>query len=160
MPTLPNGFMPVVSGYRFDEPGGVMRTEVAGGAARYAMEWDRGLQRFQVTLFLDETQTAVWTMFYHLQISKGAIAFTMPIDAGLGTSPHLVNIVPGSYNASRSDGMMTTIQFVAEAENEVYAISPADGAAYIAFYNQYGSDSKATADRIAQFANQDTLVLQ
>jgi len=96
MPSIPNGLKPVVSGYQFDEPGGVTRTEVGGGAPRYAMDWDRGTQRFQVTLILDALQFSIWTAFYHWQIGKGSIAFTMPLDSGFGVSPHAVNIMPGS----------------------------------------------------------------
>ena len=152
--------MPVTSGYHIDEPGGVMRTEVAGGAARYAMEWDRGTQRYQVTLILDAMGFSAWTAFYHWQIGKGSIAFNMPLDSGFGVAQHLVNIVPGSYTATRTEGVLTIVSFTAETENQVYQMTAADAAALIAFYNLYGSNSKATADRIAQFANQDTLALQ
>ena len=31
MPSLPSGFVPTVAAYSHDSPGGVMRTEVAGG---------------------------------------------------------------------------------------------------------------------------------
>jgi hypothetical protein len=160
MPTLPNGFMPVVSGYTIDEPGGVMRTDVAGGAPRYAMEWDRGTQRFQVTLILDAAGFSAWTVFYHLQIGKGSLAFLMPLDSGLGVLPHQVNIMPGSYSAVRSNGEMVVVSFVAEAENQVYLMTAADGQALLEVYNQYGSDANSTLARIAQFANVDTLVLQ
>lgn len=160
MPTLPNGFMPVVSGYHIDEPGGVMRTEVAGGAARYAMEWDRGLQRYQVTLILDAMGFSAWTAFYHWQIGKGSIAFNMPLDSGFGVALHLVNIVPGSYTATRTEGVLVIVSFTAETENQVYQMTAADANAMIDYYNQYGSNSSATLARIAQFANQDTLVLK
>ena len=56
MPTLPNGFIPTVAAYSHDGPGGVMRTEVSGGTARYALDYDRGLQKFNVTLILDKLQ--------------------------------------------------------------------------------------------------------
>ena len=42
MPTIPNGFVPVVSqGYNPTGPGGIKRTEVGGGMPRYALDWDR-----------------------------------------------------------------------------------------------------------------------
>jgi hypothetical protein len=160
MPTMPNGLKPVVGGYQFDEPGGVMRTDVAGGAPRYAMDWDRGTQRFQVTLILDALQFSVWTAFYHWQIGKGSIAFTMQLDSGFGASPHQVNIMPGSYTAARTSGIMMVVSFVAEAESQVYSMTAAEAQAMLDFYALYGASSTAMLDRLSQFANQDTLVLQ
>lgn len=160
MPTMPNGLKPVVGGYQFDEPGGVMRTDVAGGAPRYALDWDRGTQRFQVTLILDALQFSVWTAFYHWQIAKGSIAFTMQLDSGFGTSPHSVNIMPGSYSAARTGGIMTVVTFVAEAESQVYTMTAADGVGLVDVYNEYGTGTAELMARIAQFANVDTLVLR
>ena len=159
MPTMPNGLKPVVGGYQFDEPGGVLRTDVAGGAPRYALDWDRGTQRFQVTLILDALQFSVWTAFYHLQIAKGSIAFTMQLDSGFGAAPHQVNIMPGSYTAARTGGVMTVVSFVAEAESQVYTMTAADAAGLVGVYNEYGANTTALLDRLSQFANQDTKVL-
>lgn len=159
MPTLPNGLKPVVEGYQLDEPGGVMRTEVAGGAARYGLDWDRGVQRFQITLILDALQFSVWTAFYHWQIAKGSISFDMPLDSGFGVAQHAVNIMPGSYSAARTSGIMTVVSFVAEAENQVYALGAAGGLAVVDIYNTYGYYGSATFDRLAQFANVDSNVL-
>lgn len=159
MPTMPNDLKPVVAGYQFDEPGGVMRTDVAGGAPRYALDWDRGTQRFQVTLILDALQFSVWTAFYHWQIAKGAISFDMQLDSGFGVSPHSVNIMPGSYSAARTSGIMMVVSFVAEAESQVYAMTAADATALVDFYNLSGVHGFELLARIAQFANVDTLVL-
>ena len=159
MPTLPSGLKPVVSGYQFDEPGGVLRTEVAGGAARYGLDWDRGMQRFQITLIMDALQFSVWTAFYHFSIKKGSIAFSMPIDSGFGVSPHNGNIMPGSYSAARTSGIMMVVSYVFEAENQVYAMGAADAAALIALYGEYGAYSTALLSRLAQFATVDSRVL-
>lgn len=159
MPTLPNGIKPVVSGYAMDDPGGVMRTEVAGGMPRYALDWDRGAQRFQITLILDALQFSVWEAFYHWQTRKGSIAFSMPMDSGFGMAPHTVNIVPGSYSAARTSGVMMVVSFVAETENQVYQMSAADAGNMVDLYNTYGAYTTAQLDRLAQFANVDTNVL-
>jgi hypothetical protein len=159
MATIPNGLKPVVSGYEIDEPGGVMRTEVAGGAARYALDWDRGPQRFQCTLILEALQFSVWSAFYHHVIKKGALAFDMQLDSGFGPSPHSVNIMPGSYSAARTGGIMWAVSFVVEAESQVYAMTAADAAALIDFYNVNGAYSDALLARIARFANYDSNVL-
>ena len=159
MPALPSGLKPVVSGYAFDEPGGVLRTEVAGGAARYGLDWDRGLQRFQITLILDALQFSVWSAFYHHTIKKGSIAFDMRIDSGFGVSAHGGNIVPGSYSAARTSGIMMVVSYVFEAENQVYAMSALDAAALVALYGEYGAYSTAFLDRLAQFATVDSNVL-
>ena len=159
MPILPAGLKPVVEGYQFDEPGGVLRTEVAGGAARYAMDWDRGPQRFSMTLILDALQFSVWSAFYHHVIKKGSITFTMPLDSGFGVSPHAVNIMPGSYNAARTGGIMMVVHFVAEAESQVYAMSAADAGLMVALYGEYGAYSNAILAAIAKFATVDSNVL-
>jgi hypothetical protein len=158
-PVMPNGFTPTVASYSMDEPGGVLRTEVAGGAARYGLDWDRGPQRFQVTLILDALKFSVWTAFYHHIIRKGAITFDMRLDSGFGTQPHAVNIMPGSYSAARTGGIATVVSFVVEAENKVYEISAADAAGMIEMYNTYGDSTNALLRRLAQFATVDTNVL-
>lgn len=159
MPTMPNGLKPVVEGYSIDDPGGVMRTDVAGGAPRYALDWDRGTQRYSVTLILDALQFSVWTVFYHHSIKKGSIAFGMQLDSGFGAAMHQVNIMPGSYSATRTSGIMTVVSFIAEAESQVHELSAADAASVIDIYNTAGAGTNALLDRIAQFANGDTNAL-
>ena len=157
--TLPTRLKPVVAGYSYDEPGGVLRTDVAGGAARYALDWDRGPQRFQITLLLEALQLSVWSAFYHHVIKKGAIAFNMPIDSGFGTSPHSVNIMPGSYSAARTGGILTVVSFVVEAESQAYAMTGADALALLDLYNTYGDEADALLARLARFATVDLNVL-
>lgn len=157
--SIPNGFKPVVSGYAMDDPGGVMRTEVAGGASRYGLDYDRGMQRFTLTFIFDALQFSMWEVFYHLQTKKGAIAFYVPMDSGFGISPHLVNIMPGSYSAARTNGVMMVVTFTAETENQVYQMSASDGVAMLDIYGNYGESSNALLNRIDIFANQDTKAL-
>jgi hypothetical protein len=159
MPTLPRDLYPEAAGYQFDEPGGVLRTEVAGGAPRFALDWARGTQRFQVTIICDALQFSVWSTFYNWAIAKGSIAFDMPLDSGFGVAPHSVNIVPGSYSAARTGGVMTVVSFVAEAESQVYAMGAADAVALLALYEEYGDASTELLERLARFATVDTLVL-
>jgi len=159
MPVLPRDLNPVASGYQFDEPGGVLRTEVSGGAPRYGLDWARGTQRFQVTIICDALKFSVWSVFYNWAIAKGSIAFDMPLDSGFGVAAHSVNIVPGSYSAARTGGVMTVVSFVAEAESQVYAMGAADAVALLALYDEYGAYSAALLERLALFATIDTLVL-
>jgi hypothetical protein len=149
---MPNGFTPTVSAYSMDDPGGVMRTDVAGGAARYGLDWDRGPQRFQVTLILDALKFSVWTAFYHHIIKKGAITFDMRLDTGFGVELHPVNIMPGSYSAARTGGIATVVSFVVEAESKVYEMSAADAAGLVDVYNTYGSDSHSLLAGLATLA--------
>ena len=130
MPTLPTGFSPTVAAYSHAAPGGVKRTEVAGGAARYCLDFDQGVQRFAVTLVLDKTQFSVWTAFYFHLIAKGAIAFDMPLDSGFGTQAHACNIVPGSYSATLTNGAAYTVAFAVDAVSGAYALSAPQVAAY------------------------------
>ena len=158
-PVLPNGFKPTVAAYSHNGPGGVKRTEVAGGAPRYALDYDRGLQQFNVTLILNQMQFSVWVAFFIHIIKKGAITFDMPLDAGFGTALHACNIMPDSYSASRTGGIATAVSFVVEAENKAYDMTAADAQALVDFYNASGSESGALLARISRFATVDTLVL-
>ena len=158
-PVMPRGMRPVTEGYSMSAPGGVARTEVAGGLARYGLAWDRGVQPFRVTMILDDTQFSVWVAFFLHVIKKGSIAFEMPLDSGFGAAPHLCNILPDSYNANRTAGGNYSVSFVVEAESAAYQMTSADALTLIAFYNEYGRDSAAMLSRLNQFANLDTMVL-
>lgn len=159
MPTMPNGFRPTVAAYSNDSPGGVFRTEVAGGAPRYALDYDRGLQRFNVTMMLDKTKFSVWTAFFHQIIKKGAITFNMELDSGFGVDTHAVNIVPESYSATRTGGIVTVVSFVVETESQAYDFSETDAGNLVDLYNLYGDASDDILAAIAQFANVDSNVL-
>lgn len=158
-PVMPRGMRPVTEGYSMSAPGGVARTEVAGGMARYGLAWDRGVQTFRVTMILDDTQFSVWTAFFLHVIKKGSIAFEMPLDSGYGVSEHLCNIVPDSYNANRTAGGNYAVSMVVEAESAAYQMTSTDALALIALHEQYGRDSDALLARLHQFANLDALVL-
>jgi len=159
MPTLPSGLAPIVSSYSIDEPGGVMRTEVAGGAARYALDWDRGPQQFHVTFAMNELLFSVWTAFYHHVIKKGSISFEMPLDSGFGLSTHTATIIPGSYSVTRANVNTSIVSFVVEAENQVYTMTTAEAQALLDLYSEYSVDTNSLLARITQFANVDSLVL-
>lgn len=158
-PTLPHQFVPLASGYSCDDPGGVMRTDVAGGAPRYALEWDRGTQRFIVTLMLDAAAFSVWCAFYHHLIRKGSLPFNMLLDSGFGTSPHLVNIVPGSYSAARTGGNHTAVSMVVETEGQAYGMTAADAQIMLDLYTLSGDSTSLLLDLIARFATVDSLAL-
>lgn len=129
-PTLPVGFKPLLANYSFKGPGGVVRTAIAGGPARYRLDYDKGQQQHSVTLVLDAGQHSAWVLFHTHTIQLGAVAFTMPLDSGFGTAAHLVNIVPGSYSASRTAGSVTAVSFTVETTSAAYALSDAAVAAY------------------------------
>ncbi|HCN89504.1 MAG TPA: hypothetical protein DIT28_10060 [Oxalobacteraceae bacterium] len=159
MPTLPNGFIPTVAAYSHDGPGGVIRTDVAGGAARYGLDWDRGPQKYNVTLVLDKLEFSVWIAFFHHVIKKGAITFDMPLDSGFGTETHACNIMPGSYSATRTEGIAIIVAFVVEAESTAYAFSDIDGQNMVDLYNLYGAGSLDLLARLALYATVDSNVL-
>lgn len=158
-PVLPSQFVPIVAQYSYKDPGGVIRTEVAGGANRYALDWARGVQPFSVTLILNALQLSVWEAFYHLITQKGAITFDMNLDSGFGVQPHACNIVPGSYNAARTGGILTAVSFVVEAESKVYDMTAADGASLVDMYGTYGDGLPSFFSRLAVFATADSNVL-
>jgi hypothetical protein len=159
MPTLPTGLEPVASNYSGDDPGGVMRTEVAGGAARYALDWDRGPQRYTITMILTALQFSVWTAFFRHTIKKGAIAFDLPIDTGFGVDTHSANIMPGTYSEARTSDILTVVSFTVEAESQAYDMTAEDAVNLVDLYNEYGEQSNALLAALAQFALIDSLVL-
>lgn len=159
-PVMPNGFQPVIAGYGFGAPGGVMRTEVAGGSPRYALDWDRGPQQFAVTMILPPDKFSVFTAWFHHIIKKGAITFTMPLDSGFGLQAHDCNIVPGSYSATRVNGQVTSVAFSVDATSRAYDMTAAEAQTMVDVWNQYGTGSGALLARIARFATVDTNVLE
>ena len=157
-PQIPRGMCPLISAYAGADIGGVMITEVEGGAPRIAMEYDRGVQAFNVTLPLTPEKYHYWTLFYHRIIKKGSIPFDMKIDSGDGAAFHPCFIVPGSYSIARNQ-QHSFVSFVVLAEPVAYQYSEADAQAEIDLWNEYGAGLGALFDRLAIFANEDVLVL-
>jgi hypothetical protein len=120
MPTLPSRFTPQSDSYTIGDLGGVMRDEVAGGLARYALDWARGTQSYSISLQLDPSQFQVWTLFYFHIIRKGSVSFYMPLDTGVGIVSTLVTMEPGSYSTSKNGGLITVVAFTVSAENAAY----------------------------------------
>lgn len=159
MATIPKGIIPLVSPFTHGAPGGAMRTEVAGGAPRYGLDYDRGVQQYSVTILLDEFKYTIWQLFFQRVIALGTLTFEMELDSGFGCQPHQVNIVPGTYNVSvTGSGTHRLATFTVEAESTVYDLTDAEVQALLDYYEQLGSDRRLI-DRIAQFANVDTSVL-
>lgn len=160
MPTMPVGLVPNTSpgGYSHGGPGGVSRTAVEGGLNRYALSYDRGVQPFNVAIVCDLEQYEVWSLFYHHIIKKGAITFDMPLDSGSGVAQHAANMVPGTYNATHTNGTTVVITFSVEATSKIYDFD-AESAELIVDYYNAGLDLLALFDALNQFANIDSNVL-
>ena len=159
MPRIPRALKPVIQGYGIGSPEGVSHTEVGGGMPRSAMLWDRGPQPFQVTLLLTPDKFSVWTTFFTHIIKKGALSFTMPLDSGFGLEDHDCLMVPDSYSAARAGGQVTSVSFVVKAESKAYAMTAAEAQSILDYWEAVGEPSSDLLRRIAQFANEDTLVL-
>lgn len=159
MPTMPRGMCPLVTSYTTGAAGGVDSTDLEGGFPRTALAYERGVQTFNVALFLTPLMFSVWNTFFHHAIKKGAITFTMPLDSGYGVQDHVVTMVAGSYSTARSGGIHTVVTFQVLAENKAYEMTAADAEALLELYEEYGERSDALLARLAQFANVDTLVL-
>lgn len=129
IPVLPSSLVPQVAAYSGRGAGGVSRIETGGGAARYRVEWARGRESFDISMNLSEGAFQAWNAFYHHMIRKGALPFTMRLDSGLGTMPHTVYLVPGSYQTSSVSGLWS-VGFTVECDNPVYALSQAQVDAY------------------------------
>lgn len=161
MAQIPNGFVVnITPGYSSKGPGGVKRTEVAGGRARYGLDWDQGAIQFNVALLLDALQWQVWEAFYLIVVKKGSLPFDMYLDSGLGKSLHTVNIVPGSYSETVIPGNYTSIAFAVETESQTY-LDPEAALAVLELYNATGSSAIAQdlLNALEYFANTASDVL-
>jgi hypothetical protein len=159
-PVIPSGFDPQVQGYSIGSPGGVLATEVAGGAPRVGLDYDRGPQPFQVTLILAANEFNVWTVWFHHIIKKGAITFDMQLDSGFGPQTHACTMVPNTYAAVPVGGTLRSVSFVVSAESRVYDMTAADAQSMVDLWELYGLDYAELLDRLAQFATSDTNVLE
>lgn len=159
-PVLPASFLPVVEGYSFNSPQGVQRTEVQGGMPRYAMQYDRGVQEFRITMVMKPEKFSIWNLFFLRVIKKGSISFDMQLDSGFGVETHSCSILPGTYNANLVNGSFYSISFSVEAESSAYKFSTEDAQTMLDLYSLYGDNYDDVLARIAKFANEDTLVLQ
>lgn len=160
IPRLPSGLCVAASGYSIGDPGGVRRTGVAGGYARYANSYLRGSQQFQITIIATEAQHNIWTVFYHRKINKGAISFEMDLNSGSGLQAHSCNIVPGSYSSAALGGNNWSISFVVEATATVYELSQEQADDLLELHEAYGDDLDPLLKRLAKLVLVDMAVLE
>ena len=160
MPTLPRDLYPVTSpsGYSHGSAGGVSRTQVEGGFNRYALDFERGVQQFNVALACTAGHYQIWTLFFYNIIKKGALSFDMPLDSGSGLQTHNVNIIPNSVSVNETDGNNFVVTFQVEAESSAYDFD-ADGTAAALAIWENGDDLGDFIDRLALFVLTETLVL-
>ena len=160
MPTLPRDLYPVTSpsGYSHNAAGGVSRTQVEGGFNRYALDFDRGVQQFNVALACTAVHYQIWTLFFYNIIKKGALSFDMPLDSGSGLQTHTVNIIPNSVGVNETDGNNFVVTFQVEAESSAYDFDT-DATDTILSIWEAGEDVGELFDAIAEFVLTETLVL-
>ena len=160
MPTLPRDLYPVTSpsGYSHNTAGGVSRTQVEGGFNRYALDFDRGVQQFNVALSCTAGHYQIWTLFFYNIIKKGALSFDMPLDSGSGLQTHSVNIIPNSVSVNETDGNNFVVMFQVEAESSAYLFD-ADATETILAIWEAGEDVGDLFDAIAHFVLTGILVL-
>ena len=160
MPTLPRDLYPVTSpsGYSHGAAGGVSRTQVEGGFNRYALDFDRGVQQFNVALACTAGHYQIWTLFFYNIIKKGALSFDMPLDSGSGLQTHSVNIIPNSVTVNETDGNNFIVTFQVEAESSAYDFDTDATDTILAIW-EAGEDVGDLFDAIAEFVLTGTLVL-
>ena len=160
MPTLPRDLYPVTSpsGYSHNAAGGVSRTQVEGGFNRYALDFDRGVQQFNVALACTAGHYQIWTLFFYNIIKKGALSFDMPLDSGSGLQTHSVNIIPNSVSVNETDGNNFVVTFQVEAESSAYDFDTDATDTILAIW-EAGEDVGELFDAIALFVLTETLVL-
>jgi len=159
MPTLPRDLYPVTSpsGYSHNAAGGVSRTQVEGGFNRYALDFERGVQQFNVALACTAGHYQIWTLFFYNIIKKGALSFDMPLDSGSGLQTHSVNIIPNSVSVNETDGNNFVVTFQVEAESSAYDFDTDATDTILAIW-EAGEDVGELFDAIAYFVLTGTLV--
>lgn len=153
-PSMPLGFNAIISDYGFSGPGGVVQSEMAGGSPRTALAWDRGSQRFGVTIICEPARFSVLALWHAHVIRKGAISFNMHLDSGLGFASHLCTMVAGSWQVNRQD-LFYAVAFAVDAEPQTYLLTEAEALAVISVHDMahsQGTSSDALLDRLADFA--------
>ena len=160
MHTLQRDLYPVTSpsGYSHNAAGGVSRTQVEGGFNRYALDFDRGVQQFNVALACTAVHYQIWTLFFYNIIKKGALSFDMPLDSGSGLQTHTVNIIPNSVSVNETDGNNFVVTFQVDAESSAYDFDT-DATDTILSIWEAGEDVGELFDAIAYFVLTGTLVL-
>lgn len=158
-PRIPTGFKPIIQGYQIGKPEGVVMTEVVGGLPRSALQWDRGVQPFTITMIIERDKYSIWNLFFIHTIKKGSIQFFLPLDSTAELQDHLCMMVTDSYSAARAGGQVWSVSFTVLAENAAYDVSAEDAAAILESWELLGEDMNALLARIAQFANTDVLAL-
>lgn len=155
---FPRGLAADAQSYGFSGPAGGMRTAVAGGRGRQALEFDRGTTLFDVTMILEPFQFMVWETFYIRKVQR-VIPFDMELDSGYGAAAHTCQIIPGSYKANRTAGVCWAVAFQVEATSQAFELTDAQVDNLLALNETYGSELQYLLHRLAIFANEDTNVL-
>ena len=133
-------------------------TQVEGGFNRYALDFERGVQQFNVALACTAGHYQVWTLFFYNIIKKGALSFDMPLDSGSGLQTHSVNIIPNSVSVNETDGNNFVVTFQVEAESSAYDFDEGGTGAILALW-ETGADITELFDLLALFVLTETLVL-
>ncbi|QRF55736.1 hypothetical protein [Variovorax paradoxus] len=159
-PRIPHGFKPLIEGYNIGAPSGVLRTQVEGGLARSAMDYDRGPQRIAVSLYMSPEKFSVWSYFFLKLIDKGAISFYMPLDTGTGVMDHLCTMDSSTYSVAKAGRTQAwRVAFAVDAESPIFDATDDEAQAVIDLWNGYGESSDDLLRRLERFANVDTTVL-
>ena len=157
---LPRDLYPVTSpsGYSYGAAQGVNVTQVEGGFNRYSLDFERGVQQFNVALACTAGHYQIWTLFFYNIIKKGALSFDMPLDSGSGLQTHNVNIIPNSVTVNETDGNNFIVTFQVEAESSAYDFDDGGTGAILALWEE-GIDAADLFSRLELFVLTETLVL-
>jgi hypothetical protein len=158
-PVMPDGFAPQIQGYSIGAPMGARATAVAGGAARAALEYNRGPQPFQVTMIMNSEEFSVWTAWFFHIVKLGTVPFDMPLNSGFGPQVHVCTVVPDTYSVVSVSGPLMSVSFVVSAVSRVHDMTAEDAQVMVDLWNGVGDNLSELLDRLAQFALDDTDVL-
>jgi len=158
--TIPDFVVPLARGYKFSRGRNIVRTPVAGGIFRTALDYSLEAVEIKVVFALNSLEKAAFFDWYDFAINHGADSFVIPLETDLdGLQNHQALIKPGTLNVSTNDGInwwaaCTLVVETTPAQDEPFAgeLWP--------LVEIYGNQLEPIIDRLAILVNVDFLVFK
>ena len=111
--TLP---LPEGSQYEFEFGSQVIRSDMDDGLARQRRRYTSHVDKFAVSVYLDDVQLEEFERFVREDIGGGAAWFMMPLRDGQGVRDMEVRIIEGRYNIQKM-GLKWNVTFDIDVNN-------------------------------------------
>lgn len=158
--TIPNFVVPLARGYRFSRGKNIVRTPVAGGIFRAALDYSLESVEIKVVFALNNLEKAAFFDWFDFTINHGADSFVIPLETDLdGLQDHQALFKPGTLNTSTTDGINWRAACVLVVETTPAQDKPFGGELW-RLVEVYGNQLEPVIDRLAILTNVDFLVFE